>query len=48
MADFTGMTVSLTLKEPLGLLLQGKVKQIVPRERTLVLENGELWACLFV
>ncbi len=39
MADFTGMMVSVTLKNPENLVLEGKVLQIIPGQ-TLALSNG--------
>ncbi|KAF2486295.1 YjeF-related protein N-terminus-domain-containing protein [Neohortaea acidophila] len=38
MADFTGMTVKVTLKAPSGMVLQGRVKHIVPGQ-LLTLQN---------
>lgn len=40
MADFTGMLVELTLKNPPGLVLQGKVSNVVAGH-TISLQNGK-------
>lgn len=40
MADFTGMTVQLTLKQPPNAVLHGKVKE-VKAGQALCLEDGE-------
>lgn len=39
MADFTGLTVRMTLKD--GFIVEGKVQRVLPENQTLVLQNGE-------
>ena len=39
MADFTGLTVQITLREPPNFVVIGKVKQVVPGQ-TLTLQDG--------
>lgn len=41
MADFTGLTVQVTLKEPPNFVVVGKVRQVVPGQQTLTLQDGE-------
>jgi enhancer of mRNA-decapping protein 3 len=40
MADFTGMTVQLTLKNPPNLVIRGKVMNVVAGQ-TLSLQDGK-------
>lgn len=39
MADFTGMTVEVKLRQPPNTVVQGKVREVVAGQ-TLTLENG--------
>ena len=41
MADFTGMTVKMVMKQPPGFSVQGKVSQVIAGQ-TLTLEDGKL------
>ena len=41
MADFTGMTVRMTLKD--GFIVEGTVNKVVPEHQTLILHNGGIY-----